>query len=107
MSEKEAPNKSLENQNCEEQERILDAIAAPMFVTDKDLVITRVNDAALEATGYSRKEVVGKMTCADFAQTPLCGTKKCTIKNCMRTGEDIKGETVMTTKDGKEIPIIA
>jgi len=90
-----------------ELENILDSISAPMFVTDKDLTITRINDAALTTAGYRREEVVGKMTCADLAQTPLCGTKDCTIKNCMRTGEPISGETVMKTRDGKEIPIQA
>ncbi len=90
-----------------ELENILSSIAAPMFVTDRDLNITRVNDAALEAAGYTREEVVGKMTCADFANTPLCNTKDCTIKNCMRTGEPIEGETVMETRDGKKIPIAA
>ncbi len=88
-------------------EMILDAIAAPMFVTDKDLVVTRVNDAALGAMGYRREEVVGKMTCADLCKTPLCGTKDCTIKNCMKTGEPIVGETVAETRDGHKVPVSA
>ncbi len=88
-------------------EMILDAIAAPMFVTDKDLIVTRVNDAALGAMGYSREEVVGKMTCADFCKTQLCGTKDCTIKNCMKTGEPIVGETVAETRDGHKFPVSA
>lgn len=78
-----------------------------MFVVDEDLVITSINDTALEATGYTREEVVGKMTCAEFAQTPLCGTQDCTVKNCMRTREAIFGETVMKTRDGTEVPISA
>ncbi|MDI6790553.1 MAG: methyl-accepting chemotaxis protein [Thermodesulfobacteriota bacterium] len=90
-----------------ETDNILKSVAAPMFVTDKDLVITSINDAALKAMGYARDEVVGKMTCAQFARTPLCGTAQCTIKNCMRTGEAIIGETVAETRDGKKIPIQA
>ncbi|MEW6327252.1 MAG: methyl-accepting chemotaxis protein [Thermodesulfobacteriota bacterium] len=88
-------------------ENIVAAIAAPMFVTDKDLVITSINDAALKAMGYARDEVVGKMTCAQFSRTPLCGTAQCTIKNCMRTGEVINGETVAETRDGRKVPIQA
>jgi PAS domain S-box-containing protein len=88
-------------------ESALDAISAPMFITNKDLRITRINDPALKATGYNREEVIGKMTCADLAKTPLCGTDKCTIKNCMRTGQPITGETVMTTREGNKIPIAA
>jgi PAS domain S-box-containing protein len=90
-----------------ELENILTSISAPMFITDRDLKIIRINDAALEATGYKRGEVVGIMTCADLAKTPLCGTEKCTIKNCMRTGKPITGETVMTVRDGTRIPIAA
>jgi len=91
----------------EELENILDTIAVPMFVVDRDLNMVRVNDAALKAAGYRSDEVVGKMTCADFAKTPLCGTAKCTIKSCMRTGETIEGETEMETRDGRKIPIVA
>ncbi|MEW6327154.1 MAG: methyl-accepting chemotaxis protein [Thermodesulfobacteriota bacterium] len=102
--ESELQEARAEARRCES---ILSAIAAPMFVTDKDLVITSINDAALKAMGYSRDEVVGKMTCAQFSRTPLCGTAQCTIKNCMRTGEVINGETVAETRDGRKVPIQA
>lgn len=90
-----------------ELENILSSIAAPMIVMDKDLKITRINDAALRVAGYSRDEVVGRMTCGQLAKTPLCGTDQCTIKNCMRGRKQITGETVLTTRDGKKIPISA
>ncbi|MFZ5993580.1 MAG: methyl-accepting chemotaxis protein [Thermodesulfobacteriota bacterium] len=90
-----------------EIDNILKSVAAPMFVTDKDLVVTSINDAALKAMGYARDEVVGKMTCAQFSKTPFCGTNQCTIKNCMRTGEVINGETVAETRDGRKVPIQA
>ncbi len=90
-----------------EIENVLKSIAAPMFVTNADLTITSVNDAALKAMGYRRDEVVGRMTCADFSRTPLCGTDKCTLKNCFRTGQAIIGETVAETRDGKKVPIQA
>jgi PAS domain S-box-containing protein len=86
---------------------VLGAIAAPMVVVDKDLVVTSVNDAALKAMGYRREEVVGKMTCAQFQKTLICGTANCTLKNCMRTGEVVIGETVAETRDGRKIPIQA
>jgi PAS domain S-box-containing protein len=86
---------------------ILSSIAAPMFVADRDLLITSVNDAALKAMGYRRDEVVGKMTCAQLCRTPLCGTDNCTLKNCFRTGQAIIGETVAETRSGKKVPVQA
>ncbi|MBU0987034.1 MAG: PAS domain-containing protein [Proteobacteria bacterium] len=88
-------------------ESVLEAIAAPMFTVDRELLITFINDAALKAMGYTRHEVLGKMSCAQFSRTPLCGTDNCTLKNCMRTGEVIVGETVAETRNGQKIPIQA
>jgi PAS domain S-box-containing protein len=90
-----------------ETNNLLRSIAAPMYVVDKDLVITSINDPALKAMGYQRDEVVGKMTCAQLSKTPLCGTSNCTLKNCMRTGEIIIGETVAQSRGGKQFPIQA
>jgi PAS domain S-box-containing protein len=92
------------NARCE---GIIGAIAAPMVVVDKDLKITTVNDAALEAMGYRREDVVGKMTCARFQKTLLCGTADCTLRKCMSTGDVVIGETVAETKNGKKIPVQA
>ena len=90
-----------------ETENILKSIAAPMYVVDKNLVITSINDAALKFMGYNRDEVVGKMTCAHLSKTPLCGTANCTLKNCMRSGENIIGETIAETRDGRKFHIQA
>ncbi len=88
-------------------EAVLFCSAAPTFTVDRDLMITSVNDPALKVMGYRREDVVGKMTCADFSRTPLCGTANCTLKNCMRTGEAIIGETVAETREGRKLPIKA
>ncbi len=105
--------KELLNENAglkkriRELENIVASIAAPMIVVDKNLMITSANDSALKKMGYRhdrRDEVVGKMTCADFQKTLLCGTANCTLKNCMRTGENVFGETVAHTRDGKKFP---
>jgi PAS domain S-box-containing protein len=103
---RQAPGNAWE-QRARHCERMVGAIAAPMFVTDENLLITFINDAACQATGWRREEVVGKLTCAELARTPLCGTADCTIKNCMRTGQTIVGETVATTRDGRQVPIQA
>lgn len=86
---------------------ILESIAAPMYVVDRNLLITSINDPALKALGYSRDEVLGKMTCAQISKTPICGTDQCTLHNCMRTGQPIDRITVAETRDGRKIPIKA
>ncbi len=90
-----------------ETDNILRSIAAPMFVTDRDLLITSINDAALNALGYRRDEVVGRMTCAQVCRTEICGTENCTLKNCFRTGQAIIGETIAESRSGKKIPVQA
>ncbi len=88
-------------------ELLMKSMATPVVVVEPDLTISMVNDAALDIMGYRREEVVGKMTCAQFQKTLLCGTENCTLKNCMRTGEVVVGETIAETRDGKKIPIRA
>ena len=100
-----------ENRQLREQHRataaILDAVPAPMLVTDRNLTVTRINDTALAMLGYRREEVEGRMTCAELCRTPLCGTAACTIRTCMRTGQPLAGETVITTRDHRTIPVQA
>ncbi len=88
-------------------EDILTYSAAPMVVVDRNLKIVSINDAALKVMGYRRDEVMGKMSCDQFAKTPLCNTQNCTLRNCMRTGQIIIGETFAETREGKKVPIQA
>ncbi len=88
-------------------EGFLSNMADMAFRTDLDLVIQNINDAALNALGYRRDEVIGKMTCAELCQTPVCGTADCTIKNCFRTNGTIVAETVATRRDGTKVPVRA
>ncbi|MBN1498675.1 MAG: PAS domain-containing protein [Spirochaetes bacterium] len=77
------------------------------FRTDTNLVVQNINNAALKALGYTKEEVLGKMTCADLCKTPLCGTEQCTIKKCMSTKGNVVGETIAYTKTGQQIPVRA
>lgn len=79
-------------------EHDLMSIAAPMVVVGENMATRSVNDATLEVAGYGGDEAVGKMTCAQFSKTSLCGTANCTLKNCMRTGEVIYRETFLQTR---------
>ncbi|HEX28736.1 TPA: PAS domain-containing protein, partial [Candidatus Poribacteria bacterium] len=88
-------------------DKVISAVATPMFVVDENLIVRNVSDVALKTLGYSRGEVVGKMTCAELCKTPLCGTANCMVRRCMRTGETIIEETEAQTRDGRRVPIEA
>ncbi len=87
-------------------ESLLESAAAPMFAVDSDLRIRKINDAALRATGYSRAQIMGRMTCSELFDTDLCGTRDCTLRRCMEGRRDIHSETVMTARDGTRIPVL-
>ncbi len=106
-TQKKTSKSKTSSTRTQEWENIFSSMAASMFVTDKNLVVTRINDTALKTMGYNREEVVGKMTCAELCKTPLCGTPNCTIKNCMKTGQPVFGETVATKRDGSKLPVTA
>jgi len=91
----------------EKNRAVLEGMVDPFFVTDKDLKVWYINDAALKALGYTKDEIVGKMTCKDVCNTPICGTEDCTIKHCLSAKQPVVGETVATTKKGDKIPIKA
>ena len=59
------------------------------------------------ALGYTKDEVIGKMTCADLCRTPLCNTVDCTIKKCINTKKNVTGSTIAITKTGNIISIRA
>jgi len=88
-------------------EGFLANMADAAFRTDLDLVVQNINDAALNALGYKKDEVIGKMTCAELCQTPVCGTADCTIKNCVRTNGTIVAETIATRRNGSKMPVRA
>lgn len=82
-------------------------ISDPMFIVDKDLTIQYINDPALNTLGYTEKEVVGKMTCADLCKTPLCKTNECTIMTSMKSGEPVVGQTLAENRKGDKLPVRA
>lgn len=88
-------------------EGFLSVMADMAFRTDTDLIIQNINEAALNALGYRREEVVGKMTCADVCKTPVCNTADCTIKKAMANKSTVVAETIATTRDGRKVPVRA
>ena len=62
---------------------ILENFPMPFFMVDPDLVLTYINDRMEKLTGYSRKEVVGRMTCGEVLNTVQCSTCDCVLKQVM------------------------
>ncbi|UIO99661.1 PAS domain S-box protein [Halobaculum sp. CBA1158] len=68
----------------------------PAVITDTDLVITDVNDAAREFTGYDREELIGS-TPATFVSDEAVYAD---IEETVREGERWADEFEFTTRDG-------
>ena len=85
---------------------ILENFPIPFFMVDPDLVVTHVNERLERLTGYSSKEVVGRMTCGQVLNTEQCGTCDCVLKQVMETRKPISGlRRVVRNRDGREIPV--
>lgn len=80
-------------------------LADPALKTDNNLIVTQANDSLLKSAGYSREQVVGKMTCAELLKTPLCGTDKCPIMSCMKNKNSMAIENTASNREGEQFPI--
>jgi len=86
---------------------ILEHFPMPFFLVDQDLVLTHVNAHMEELTGYSRREMVGRMRCADALNTVQCGTCDCVLKQVMEHRKPLSGvRRVARDRQGREIPVV-
>lgn len=84
-----------------------DAIADPLFLVDTKMVITYMNEACVQLTGYTREEAEGRMTCQQVFRSDIC-EETCPIKQCFQTGEPVERvRIIMTNRQGEEIPLMA
>ena len=82
------------------------AIIDPLFVVNTDMIITYMNNACEEITGYTREETEGKMTCKEVFKSDVCDIT-CPMKQCFEKGEGVKvGRVNITNREGKIIPIM-
>jgi PAS domain S-box-containing protein len=83
---------------------ILNSIADGVFTTDTEGRITFINKAALQITGYSNREALGRF-CFDVFRADICQTG-CALKETLRTKREITNLPVtILNKKGKRIPI--
>ncbi len=85
---------------------ILENFPIPFFMVDPDLVVTHMNERLARLTGYSSKEVVGRMTCGQVLNSKECGTCDCVLKQVMETRKPVSGwRRVVRDRAGREIPV--
>jgi PAS domain S-box-containing protein len=86
---------------------ILDNFPTPFFLVDPDLTITHINERMEKLTGYSREEVVGRMTCGALLNTDQCGTEGCVLRQVMQQKSPIaRLRRVVRNRQGREIPVV-
>ena len=85
---------------------ILENFPMPFFMVDPFLVVTHLNDHMEQLTGYTRSEVVGRMTCGELLNTVQCHTCECVLKQVMVHKKPFSGlRRVVRTRDGREVQV--
>ncbi|MDD3620280.1 MAG: histidine kinase dimerization/phospho-acceptor domain-containing protein, partial [Desulfobulbaceae bacterium] len=83
-----------------------EAIADPLFIVDRDMVVTSMNEACAQLTGYSREETEGKLTCREIFHSDICEAG-CPVRRCFEDGLHVKGiTTTIRTRSGAAVPIM-
>jgi len=84
-----------------------EAIADPLFLVNTDMVITYMNEACENLTGFSKEEAEGKLTCQEIFRSDICETT-CPVRYCFESGEPVENIRVtMTNREGREVPLMA
>lgn len=83
-----------------------EAIADPLFIVDLDMVVTYMNEACAQLTGYSREETEGILTCREIFQSDICEVN-CPVRHCFENGKYVKGiTTTIVSRSGEQIPLM-
>jgi len=85
---------------------ILENFPIPFFMVDPFLMVTHLNERMEKLSGYTRSEVVGRMTCGELLNTVQCNTADCVLKQVMLHKKAFSGERrVVRTRHGLEVPV--
>ena len=85
---------------------ILENFPMPFFMVDPELRVTHINEAMEKLSGYSRSEVLGRMTCGAMLNTVQCDTDDCVLKQVMEQKKALSGlRRVVRDRQGNEIQV--
>ena len=86
---------------------ILENFPTPFFLVGPDLTVTHINKRMEQLTGYSRKEVVGRMTCGKLLNTDQCGTEGCVLRLVMQRKSPVpRVRRVVKDRQGREYHVV-
>jgi two-component system NtrC family sensor kinase len=86
---------------------ILENFPTPFFLVGPDLTVTHINKRMEQLTGYSRKEVVGRMTCGALLNTDQCGTEDCVLRMVMQRKSPVpRVRRVVRDRQGREYHVV-
>lgn len=86
---------------------VFENFPTPFFTVDSNLVVTYMNRHLEKLTGFTRNEVVNRMSCDHVLCTPQCGTDACVLKQAMRTRQPVSGvRRTIVDREGRRIPVV-
>jgi two-component system NtrC family sensor kinase len=85
---------------------ILENFPMPFFMVNPNLMVTHINERMERLTGYTREEVLGKMTCGAMLNTVQCDTGECVLRKVMEDRRPVSGlRRVVRDRQGREIQV--
>jgi PAS domain S-box-containing protein len=85
---------------------VIDHFPMPFFIVDTNLTITYMNDHLEKLTGFSKNDVLNRMSCAELLRSSNCHTDDCMLKQAMEKGIPTAGlRRMVHDRDGREIPV--
>jgi PAS domain S-box-containing protein len=85
--------------------RILETMALPVMMIDKDFTIVSLNPAGASIGGRRPQDYVGTK-CYDLFRTGHCRTDRCALAQAMAQGKPVTERTVAKPRADLEIPIL-
>ncbi len=87
-------------------ESIIKFIPSPFFTVDNDFVLTHINKALEELTGYSAEEVINKKHCYEIFKTSVCNTDECPVRKAKKNINVQLQKHAVHNKNNKSIPVL-